>query len=75
MVASTKPQQKRKVKGSEEKEIRSSLFILDLKGGKFYDWGEVAESKTFHKLHVFGMNDDLWDRVIVLGNETWKGCE
>ena len=21
------------------------------------------EGKTFHKLHVVGMNDDLWDRV------------
>ena len=24
---------------------------------------------------VFGMNDDLWDRVRGLGSETWKGCE
>ena len=29
----------------------------------------------FHKLHVLGMNDDLWDRVRGLGNETWKGCK
>ena len=28
-----------------------------------------------HKLHVLGMNDDLWDRVRGLGSETWKGCE
>ena len=30
---------------------------------------------TFHKLHVPGMNDDLWDRVRGLSSETWKGCE
>ena len=29
----------------------------------------------FHKLHVLGMNDDLWDKVRGLGSETWKGCE
>ena len=26
----------------------------------------------FYKLHVLGMNDDLWDRVRGLGSETWK---
>ena len=29
----------------------------------------------FHKLHVLGMNDDLWDKVHGLGSETWKGYE
>ena len=29
----------------------------------------------FHKLHVLGMNDDLWDEVGGLGSETWKGFE
>ena len=29
----------------------------------------------FHKLHVLGMNDDLWDRVREVGSETWKRCE
>ena len=33
------------------------------------------EGRKFHKLHVLGMNDDLWDRVRGLGSETWKGCE
>ena len=28
------------------------------------------EGKMFHKLHVFGMNDDLWDRVRGVGRET-----
>ena len=36
---------------------------------------KIQEGKTFHKLHVLGMNDDLWDRVRGLGCETWKGCE
>ena len=33
------------------------------------------EGKTFHKLHVLGMNDNLRDRVSEVGSETWKGCE
>ena len=28
------------------------------------------ESKMFQKLHVVGMNDDLWDRVREVGSET-----
>ena len=28
-----------------------------------------------YKLHVLGMNDDLWDKVRGLGSGTWKGCE
>ena len=35
--------------------LGSSLLILDLK-----DSGK-QEGKTLHKLHVLGMNDDLWD--------------
>ena len=37
MVAYTKPQHRKKNKASslEDREIRSSLFILDLKDGKF----------------------------------------
>ena len=30
--------------------------------------------KTFYKLHVLGMNDDMWDKARGLGSETWKGC-
>ena len=30
---------------------------------------------TFHKLHVLGMDDDLWDRVRGLGSKTWKGWD
>ena len=43
--------------------------MLDLKDGKLYDTGKQDESKTFYKLHVLGMNDDLWDRVCGLGSE------
>ena len=46
-----------------------------MKDGKLQYSGKQEEGKTFYKLHVLGMNDDLWDRVRVLGSETWKGCE
>ena len=29
------------------------------------------ESKMFHKLHVLGMNDDLWDRVHGYGSKIY----
>ena len=57
------PKRKKEV----EREIRSSLWILDLKDGKLW--------ASFHKLDVLGMNDDLWERVRGLGSETWKVCE
>ena len=64
-VAYKKPQQrkKEKVKGQQEREIRSSLLISDLKGGGLLGSGKEEGSKTFHKLHVFGMNGDLWGTV------------
>ena len=55
--------------------MRSSLLILDLKDGKLQDSGKQEEGKTLHKLHGIRVNDDLWDRVRGIGNETWKGCE
>ena len=77
-MAYAKPQQWKK-EGSErlrgEREMRSSLFILDLKDGRLQDSGRQDEGKTLHKLHVLGMNDDFWVRVYGLGSETWKGCE
>ena len=78
MVAYAMSQQRKKEESEglrEERGIRSSLLILDLKDGKLQDSGKQEEGKTFHKLHVLGMNDDLWDRVHGLGSETWKGCE
>ena len=41
---------KKKVKGSEDREFRSSLLILDLKESKLQDSGKQEEGKTFHKL-------------------------
>ena len=49
--------------------------LLILYGKKIERNLEQEESKTFYKLHVLGMNDDLWDRLRGLGSETWKGCE
>ena len=39
------------------------------------DSGKQGEGKTFHKFHVIGMNDDLWDKFRGLSSEIWKGCE
>ena len=39
---------------------------LDLKDGKLQDSGKQEEGKTFHKFHVLGMNDELWDE------SSWK---
>ena len=56
-------------------EIRSSVLTLDLKDGNLQDSGKEEEGKTFHKLHVIGTNDDLWDKIRGLDSETWKRCE
>ena len=60
IVAYTRPQQLKKEEGKRlrgEREIKSSLSILDLKDGKLQDSGKQEEGKAFHKLHVLGMND------------------
>ena len=46
MVAYGKPQQRKKkeAKGCEEREIKSSLFILDLKEGKLQESGKQEEN-------------------------------
>ena len=44
-----KERRERKAK-RREREVRSSLSILDLKGGKLLDSGKQEEGKTFHKL-------------------------
>ena len=49
------------MKSEAEREIRSSLLILDLKDGRLYDSGKQEESKMFHKLHGLRLNYDLWD--------------
>ena len=58
-IQSPKKEEKRKRKGKREREIRSSLLILDLKDGRLQDSGKQEEGKTFHKLHALGMNDYL----------------
>ena len=58
MVAYTKPQHKKKEESEQlrgEREIRSSLLILDLKDGKLWDSGKQEEGKTFHKLQALGV--------------------
>ena len=50
---------------AERRGIRSSLFILDFTDDKLSDSGKQEEGKTFHRSHVLGMNDDLWDRIRV----------
>ena len=81
MVAYTKPQQWKReeiewLRGERERE-RDQIKFIDL---RFERWhvvgsGMQGRGKTFHKLHVLRMNDELWDRIRRLGSETWKGCE
>ena len=70
MVAYTKPQQRKKEESERLRgeQIGPNSFVLDLKEGKLSDSekGE-EENKMSHKLHVFGMDDDWWDRVRGLG--------
>ena len=64
MMAYTNPQKRKKEGGDlEEREMRSSLFILDLKDGKWQDFGKEEEGKAFHRLHVLRMSDDLLDSI------------
>ena len=59
-MAYTEPKNVKKLKGLRpRREIRSSLLTTVLKDGKLQDSGKQEEGKTFHKLHVLGMNDDL----------------
>ena len=73
-IAPTKEERERQ-RGERDQIKFIGLLMLDLKDGKLQDSGKQEEGKTFLKLHVLGMNEDLWDRVRGLGSETWKGCE
>ena len=77
MVAFTKPQQRKKEESKRLRGERDQIKFIDLR----FEREQIA---TFRKarwrqgapqIAVLGMNDDLWDRVCGLGNETWKGCE
>ena len=77
MVAYTMPQQRKKEESERLRGERDRIKFIDL---GFERWQVVRfrkqeEGKTLEKLHVLGMDDDLWDRVRGLGSETWKGCE
>ena len=48
-----KKEERGRLKGEE---IRSNLFIFDLKGVKFWVAGKEEEDKAFHKLHVLEMH-------------------
>ena len=76
MVAYTMPQQRKKEEIERLRGERDQIKFIHLRfeDGKLYD-SRKQEGKTFHKLHVLGMNADLWDKVREVGSETWKGCE
>ena len=49
----------------ERRKRETKKDIIDLR----FDRGQVVGfrkdgNKTFHKLHVIGMNDDLWDKSL-----------
>ena len=64
------PTKEEKERLSREREIMSSLLVLDLKTDTLYDSGKEDKGKTFHVVQVIGMNEDLWDEVRGLGSET-----
>ena len=73
MVTYTKPQQRKK---EESERIRGERDQDSEKQDSEKQDSEKQEGgKKFHKLHVLGMNDDLWDGVRGLGSETLKGYE
>ena len=77
MVAYPMPQQRKKEESKRLRADRDQIEFIDL---GFERWQVVRFRKArgrqaFHKLHILGMNGDLWDRVRGLGSETWKGCE
>ena len=71
MVADRKPQQRKREESDRLRGERDKIkfIILYLKDGKFENSGKQEEGKTFHKLHFFGMNDNLWDKVHGLGSK------
>ena len=64
-MANKKPQQRKKAESERLRGERDQINCIDI---GFERWqvvrfrkarGKQEESKTFHKLHVLGMNDDL----------------
>ena len=71
-VPAKEERRKRKAKGRGGSD---KFFYLRFEIWQVVRFRKQEEGKTLHKLHVLGMNDDLWEKVRGLGNETWKGCE
>ena len=36
---------------------------------------KMKARRSVNCMHVFGMHDDLWDKVRGVGSETWRRCE
>ena len=63
-------------KGKGLKGEGDQIKFIDLRLERWHIVGQRKQGgKIFHKLHVLGMNDDLWDKVCGLCSETWKGGE
>ena len=65
MMAYTKPQRRKKEEIERLRGERDQIKFIDLRfrAGKLKASGKQEGGKTFHLLHVLGMNDDLWDKV------------
>ena len=77
MATYTKPRRRKK---EESERLRGEGDQIRFNDLRFERWQVVGfrkqeEGNIFHKLHILGMNDDLWGRVRGLGSETWKGCD
>ena len=61
MVPCTKPQQSKKEESERLRGERDHIKFINLRfeGWQVVGFGKEEEGKTFHKLHVLGMNDDL----------------
>ena len=74
MVASRKAPTKEESQRLSEEGDKIKFTDLRFERRRLLDSGKREEGKTLHKLHVLGMNDDLWGRVYRLGSESWNGC-
>ena len=68
-MAYTMPQQRKK---EESERLRGESDQIKFIHLRFERWQVVGfrkegERKTLHKLHVLGMNNDLWDKLRGLG--------
>ena len=75
MADYTKPPQWKKEESDRLTGEAYQLKFIDLRFERRQTLGlrKARKGKTFHSLHVLGMNDDLRDRVCEVGSKTWKG--